>query len=114
MARKTRRSEIYDDNFIMSPKVDFAFKLLFGDSNNIALLQSLLSSILNISKEELNDLKIINNELPRQFAEDKKGILDVRAKTKDKKEIDIEIQVLSTDYMAERTTFYWSKCIHHK
>ncbi|PJI10439.1 MULTISPECIES: Rpn family recombination-promoting nuclease/putative transposase [Clostridium] len=109
MARKTGRSEIYDDNFIMSPKVDFAFKLLFGDSNNIALLQSLLSSILNISKEELNDLKIINNELPRQFAEDKKGILDVRAKTKDKKEIDIEIQVLSTDYMAERTTFYWSK-----
>lgn len=35
--------------------------------------------------------------------------VDVRAKTKDDKEIDIEIQIISTDYMAERTTFYWSK-----
>lgn len=98
-----------DDNFIMSPKIDFAFKLLFGDPKNIDLLKALLCAILNVEESEFNDLKIINNELPRQFAEDKKGILDVRAKTKDDKEIDIEIQVISTDYMAERTTFYWSK-----
>lgn len=107
--KAARTVQIDDDNFIMSPKIDFAFKLLFGDPNNIDLLQSLLVSILNVSKEELNDLKIINNELPRQFSEDKKGILDVRAKTKDEKEIDIEIQILATEYMAERTTFYWSK-----
>ncbi len=103
------KKKTIDDNFIMSPKIDFAFKLLFGDPNNIDLLQSLLIAILNVPKEELNDLQIINNELSRQFAEDKKGILDVRAKTKDGKEIDIEIQILSTEYMAERTTFYWSK-----
>lgn len=103
------KKKTIDDNFIMSPKIDFAFKLLFGDPNNIDLLQSLLTAILNVPKEELNDLQIINSELPRQFAEDKKGILDVRAKTKDGKEIDIEIQILSTEYMAKRTTFYWSK-----
>lgn len=54
-------------------------------------------------------MEIINNELPREFQENKKGILDVRAKTKKGKEINIEIQVLSTKYMAERTTYYWSK-----
>ncbi|SFA81123.1 Rpn family recombination-promoting nuclease/putative transposase [Clostridium frigidicarnis] len=69
----------------------------------------MLVAILNIEESELKELKIINNELPRQFQEDKKGILDVRAKTKDEKEINIEIQVLATKYMAERTTFYWAK-----
>ncbi len=98
-----------DDNFIMSPKIDFAFKLLFGDPKNIDSLKSLLCSILSIEEDELNDLKIINNDLEKQFAEDKKGILDIRAKTKDDNEIDIEIQIVSTEYMAERTTFYWSK-----
>lgn len=113
MARTKRNTRINkkveDDNFIMSPKIDFAFKLLFGDPKNIDLLKALLCAILNVEESEFNDLKIINNELPRQFAEDKKGILDVRAKTKDDKEIDIEIQIISTEYMAERTTFYWSK-----
>ena len=80
-----------EDNFIMLPKVDFAFKLIFGDSNNIDLLQSLLSAILNVPADELNELKIINSELARKFKEDKKGILDIRAKTKEGKEINIEI-----------------------
>lgn len=35
--------------------------------------------------------------------------MDVRAKTKDGREIDIEIQVLPTKYMAERTAYYWAK-----
>ena len=101
--------KIEDDNFIMSPKIDFAFKLLFGDSKNIDLLRALLCAILDVPKDELNELTIINNELPRKFKEDKKGILDVRAKTKEGKEIDIEIQILPTEYMAERTMFYWGK-----
>ncbi|MFZ3101682.1 MAG: Rpn family recombination-promoting nuclease/putative transposase, partial [Desulfitobacteriaceae bacterium] len=45
----------------------------------------------------------------REFAEDKRGILDVRVKTKQGKQIDIEIQILPTEFMPERTLFYWSK-----
>ncbi len=108
MVRKNKKAQV-DDRFIMSPKVDFAFKLLFGDPKNMDLLKALLSSILNLKDDEFEDLTIINNELMREFKEDKKGILDVRAKMKDGKEVDIEIQVLSTEYMAERTLYYWSK-----
>jgi len=104
-----KKGKIIDDNFIMSPKVDFAFKLLFGDPKNIDLLKSLLNAILNVPSEELETIEIINNELLREFKEDKKGILDVRAKTKEGKEINIEIQVLATEYMAQRTIYYWSK-----
>ncbi len=35
--------------------------------------------------------------------------MDVRVKTKEGKHIDIEIQILPTEFMAERTLFYWSK-----
>ncbi len=88
--RLINKEKIEDDNFIMSPKIDFAFKLLFGDPKNIDLLKALLCAILEVPKDELNELTIINSELPRKFKEDKKGILDVRAKTKEGKEIDIE------------------------
>ena len=98
-----------DDGFLMSPKNDFAFKLIFGDEKNKDLLIALLSAILSLPKEDFEGLEIINTELIREFVEDKKGILDVRVKTKLGKQIDIEIQILPTKFMPERTMFYWSK-----
>ncbi|GCD08988.1 hypothetical protein Ctaglu_06110 [Clostridium tagluense] len=61
--KATNKGKIEDDNFIMSPKIDFAFKLLFGDPKNIDLLKALLCAILNVPTDELNELTIINNEL---------------------------------------------------
>ncbi|ADL52034.1 Rpn family recombination-promoting nuclease/putative transposase [Clostridium cellulovorans] len=98
-----------DDNFIMSPKIDFVFKLLFGDEKNKDLLIAFLSAVLNLPEREFVGIEILNTELFREFKEDKKGILDVRVKTVNGKQIDIEIQVLPTEFMPERTLFYWSK-----
>jgi len=66
-------------------------------------------AVLGVPAEEFEGIEIINSELLREFAEDRKGILDVRAKTKQGKQIDIEIQILPTEFMHERTLFYWSK-----
>ena len=85
------------------------FKYIFGNEKHKDLLIALLSAVLGIPEEEFEGIKIINNELLKQFKEDKKGILDVRIITKLGKQIDVEIQILPTDYMAERTIFYWSK-----
>lgn len=109
MARKRKKSELQDDNFIMSPKYDFVFKYIFGNDKHKDLLVALLSDILGIPEEEFDGIDIINSELIREFKEDRKGILDVRIRTKLKKQIDVEIQILPTEYMAERTIFYWSK-----
>ena len=51
----------------------------------------------------------MRTELLREFKEDKKGILDVRVKTRDGRQINIEIQILPTEFMPERTLFYWAK-----
>jgi predicted transposase/invertase (TIGR01784 family) len=98
-----------NDGFLMSPKIDFAFKLLFGDEKNKDLLIAFLNAVLKMPDGELLGIELINTELLREFAEDKKGILDVRAKLRNGKQIDIEIQVIETEFMPERSLFYWSK-----
>lgn len=107
MPRKKR--ETIDDNFIMSPKYDFVFKYIFGNEKHKDLLIALLSDILAVPEQEFDGIEIINSELLKEFKEDRKGILDVRVRTKSEKQIDVEIQILPTEYMAERTIFYWSK-----
>lgn len=64
----------------MSPKVDFVFKLIFGDEKNKDLLIAFLSAVLNVLIEEFERIEIIISELLREFSEDKKGILDVRVR----------------------------------
>ncbi|MCX7885399.1 MAG: Rpn family recombination-promoting nuclease/putative transposase [Caloramator sp.] len=99
----------YDENFLIPPKFDFVFKHIFGDVKHKRALISFLNSVLEIPKEDLEGLEILNPELTKSFKEDKKGILDVRVRTKDKKEIDIEVQILQSSFMPERTLFYWGK-----
>ena len=89
--------------------MDFVFKHIFGNEKHKQTLISFLSAVLRVPKEELEGLEIINSELIKNHKKDKKGVLDVRVKTKDEKEIDIEVQILDSGYMAERTLFYWSK-----
>jgi len=93
----------------MSPKIDFAFKLIFGDEKHKEITIAFLTAVLKVPKGELADIEIINSELLRQYKQDRKGILDVRVKTRDGRQIDIEIQILPTVFMPERTLFYWSK-----
>ena len=93
----------------MSPKNDFVFKLIFGDEKNKDILTAFVSATLRLTQEEFLGIELLNTELLREFKEDKKGILAVRVKTKEGKHIDIEIQILPTEFMAERTLFYWSK-----
>lgn len=109
-SKKSKRKQIpMDDGFLMSPKIDFVFQLIFGDEKNKDLLIAFLSAVLGVPAEDFEGIEIINSELLREFSEDKKGILDVRVKTKQGKQIDIEIQILPTEFMPERTMFYWSK-----
>lgn len=98
-----------DSGFIMSLKVDYAFKLVFGSEKHKNVLKGFLSAVLRKPKEYFEDIKLINTELLKEFAEDKKGILDIRAQTKERTQIDIEIQIMPTKYMTNRTLFYWSK-----
>lgn len=66
------------DNFIMLPKNDLAFKLLFGDERSKDLLIDLLAAIFHQDPKNLADLEYCNTDLHRDTPGDKQGILDVR------------------------------------
>jgi predicted transposase/invertase (TIGR01784 family) len=98
-----------DNNFIMLPVVDFVFKLLFGDVQHKERLISLLSSVLKLPVGAFAGIEIVNPELPKLFEEDKKGILDIRVKLADGKQVEVEIQILPSSFLPQRTLYYWAK-----
>ena len=95
----------------LRPLNDFIFKKLFGEPENIENLIAFLNAVLY--KDEFNKLvyaEIINDkELTTDNIQDKKGIIDVLAKTSDGTHINIEVQLTNQDNMDKRTLFYWSR-----
>ena len=47
--------------------------------------------------------------LAKKVKEDKYGVLDIKAKLNDNIEVDIEMQVAKSDYIADRILWYWAK-----
>lgn len=95
----------------IKPLNDFIFKKLFGEKGNEDILLSFLNAVLQrTSAEPIEEVEIIENkELTKELIEDKTGIIDVRARTQQGEEIDIEVQLTNQGNMEKRTIFYLSK-----
>ena len=98
----------YDENFIMKPKIDFAFKEIMM---NDKALTGFLSAVLNIQPEQIKKIIRKNTNMQKVHAEEKQGILDVRLVLNDSKEIDIEIQLSYMAAWADRSVFYVAKML---
>ena len=95
----------------LKAKNDFVFQRIFGRKENKDILISLLNAILELSGDNnIDDIELMDNtKLEKDCIEDKQGILDVRAKTVNGIQINIEIQLVNQYNMDKRTLFYWSK-----
>ncbi|MBD5143978.1 MAG: Rpn family recombination-promoting nuclease/putative transposase [Ruminococcus sp.] len=98
--------QVYDENFIMSPKIDFAFKEIMA---NPKALKGFLSAVLNIPPESIKNTTLKNTNLRKTHEHEKQGILDVRLVMNNDKEIDIEIQLSYMAAWADRSVFYVAK-----
>lgn len=94
----------------INPRVDFAFKKLFGSEENKDLLISLINSI--ISKEEQVVEVVLKN--PYNLADYRAGkmsILDIKAKSEQGRWFNVEMQI-SEDYnFDKRAIYYWAKLV---
>jgi len=95
---------------ILPPTDDWIFKLLFGDKRNKSILVALLSSFLELPKEEY-EIIFLDASLKPEADDDKLGIVDIKVKTKTGKIINIEIQVNPIKNIGKRLSFYKSKLI---
>ena len=96
------------DDFIMSPKIDFAFKELM---RNDYVRKGFLSAVLNIKDTLIKSTVLLNTNLPKIHEDEKQGILDVRLTMNDDTEINIEIHLAYMRTWADRSTFYVSKLL---
>ena len=75
----------------ISPRVDIAFKKIFGVEENKDLLISLTNSIVG-KEDQIEEVTLLNPYNAKNFKQDKLSILDVKAKGVCGKRFNIEIQ----------------------
>ncbi|MCE2731552.1 MAG: Rpn family recombination-promoting nuclease/putative transposase [Rickettsiaceae bacterium] len=92
----------------ISPRVDVAFKKIFGVEENKDLLVSLINSILG-KEDQVLDITLLNPYNPQNFRQDKLSILDIKAKGIDGKRFNIEIQISDEADYDKRALYYWAK-----
>ena len=92
--------------FLMKPKIDFAFKEIMTDEKARI---GFLSAVLKIKPEEIKETQLLNTNLRKEQKDDKQGILDVRLLMNNDREIDIEIQLSELKVWADRSLFYLAK-----
>ena len=92
----------------ISPRVDVAFKKIFGVEENKDLLISLINSIVG-QDDQVEDITLLNPYNPQNFRQDKLSILDIKAKGIDGKRFNIEIQISDEADYDKRALYYWAK-----
>ena len=96
-------------NDTLTLRNDYLFKRLLGAEENKVCLQDFLECVLDMEAGTITDLELLDKELAKDTVTDKTGILDVKARLKDKTTIDIEIQNSWSAEFIPRTLFYWAK-----
>ena len=75
----------------MNPKVDFAFKYVFGNPDYPEITISLINSVLSLPPgKQIVQVKIANPTLDRRTIDDKYSIMDIRAIANDNTHINID------------------------
>ena len=92
---------------ILSPKLDVVFHMLFGEQKHERITKKLIEDVL---EEKVETIELEQTPyLWGEQAEDKVGIIDVRATINKENPIDIEMQILDNKNIEKRILFYWSK-----
>ena len=92
----------------ISPRVDVAFKKIFGVEENKDLLISLINSIVG-KEDQVLDITLLNPYNPQNFRQDKLSIIGIKAKGIDGKRFNIEIQISDEADYDKRVLYYWAK-----
>jgi predicted transposase/invertase (TIGR01784 family) len=92
----------------INPRVDLAFKKIFGVEENKDLLISLINSIVS-KEDQVSEVTLLNPYNPKNFKSDKLSILDIKATNQDGKKFNIEIQISDEADYDKRALYYWAK-----
>ncbi len=90
----------------INPKIDLAFKKLFGVERNKDLLLSLINSIV---EEKIQTIKLKNPYNQPDYIDGKLSVLDIKAEDEKGRIYNVEMQIINSTYYGKRSLFYWAK-----
>jgi predicted transposase/invertase (TIGR01784 family) len=93
----------------INPKTDYAFKKIFGSAESKNILISFLNALVYDGNSTIQDLEIINPNLPPQLEGLKDTYLDVKAQLNDGTFVIVEMQVLNVQSFGKRVLFNAAK-----
>ena len=92
----------------INPRVDIAFKKIFGVEENKDLLISLINAVMS-AEDQVKEIELLNPYNIKDFKRDKLSVLDIKAKSVDGRRFNIEIQVTDEADYDKRALYYWAK-----
>jgi predicted transposase/invertase (TIGR01784 family) len=98
----------------INPKIDFAFKKIFGSEDSKDILISFLNALIYEAQPVIHDLEILNPYLAPKIRGVKDTYLDIKAKiidsaTKEERTVIIEMQVLNVEGFEKRILYNAAK-----
>ena len=94
----------------INPRVDFAFKKLFGSEENKDLLISLINAIV-AEDEQITEVELKNPYNLADYQAGKMSILDIKAFDESDRWLNIEMQIAQDLYFDKRSIYYWAKLV---
>jgi predicted transposase/invertase (TIGR01784 family) len=92
----------------VNPRVDIAFKKIFGVEENKDLLISLINSIVS-EQDQIVKVTLLNPYNPKNFKNEKLSVVDIKAEGETGKKFNIEIQISDEADYDKRALYYWAK-----
>lgn len=95
-------------NKIIPAKIDVIFKSIFSRKENEDILLDLLSSLLDIPKDSVQKIEVLNTDVFPENADGKFSRMDLKLMVDDRL-VNIEMQISSQSDFRDRTLYYWAK-----
>lgn len=94
----------------IDPKVDYAFKWLFGRVETLPILINLLNAVLDPAPgKQIVEIKLLNPFNSKDHVDDKLSIVDVKACDNQGRFFDIEMQMCGEETFPNRILYYWAR-----
>lgn len=94
----------------IDPKVDYAFKHVFGREQSKPALMSLLDAVLQpAAGGKIASLELLNPFNEKENLDDKLSVLDIKARDESGRQFNVEMQIVGYGAFRQRLLYYWSR-----
>ncbi|HEX7375940.1 MAG TPA: Rpn family recombination-promoting nuclease/putative transposase [Pirellulales bacterium] len=94
------------------PKVDYAFKHVFGREESKPALKSLVGAVFQSAGEPgIASLELLNPFNAKDAENDKLSVVDIKARDENGRQFFVEMQMLASADFLQRVLYYWA-CLY--